>query len=69
MCDFFCLENPSVGGYSGGPVFDLGYERMGSTISTKEKTILHGIVHGTMSDDTGGKISLITPMFYVKDLI
>lgn len=69
MCDFFCLENPSVGGYSGGPVFDLGYERMGSTISTKEKTILHGIAHGTMSDDTGGKISLITPMFYVKDLI
>ena len=67
--DFFCLENPSVGGYSGGPVFDMGYEKMGCATATKEKTILHGIVHGTMSDDTGGKIALITPMFYIKDLI
>ena len=67
--DFFCLENPSVGGYSGGPVFDMGYEKMGTMMATKEKTILHGIVHGTMSDETGGKIAMITPMFYVKDLI
>lgn len=67
--DFFCLENPSVGGYSGGPVFDMGYEKMGCATATKEKTVLHGIVHGTMSDDTGGKIALITPMFYIKDLI
>lgn len=67
--DFFCLENPSVGGYSGGPVFDMGYEKMGCATATKEKTVLHGIVHGTMSDVTGGKIALITPMFYIKDLI
>lgn len=67
--DFFCLENPSVGGYSGGPVFDMGYEKMGCATATKEKTVLHGIVHGTMSDDTGGKIALITPLFYIKDLI
>lgn len=67
--DFFCLENPSVGGYSGGPVFDMGYETMGCATATKEKTLLHGIVHGTMTDDTGGKIALITPMFYIKDLI
>lgn len=67
--DFFCLENPSVGGYSGGPVFDMGYEKMGCATATKEKTILHGIIHGTMSDNTGGKIALITPMFYIKDLI
>ncbi len=69
LSDFFCLENPSVGGYSGGPVFDMGYEKMGTMMATKEKTILHGIVHGTMSDDTGGKIAMITPMSYVKDLI
>lgn len=67
--DFFCLENPSVGGYSGGPVFDMGYEMMGCAMATKEKTVFHGIVHGTMSDNTGGKIALITPMFYIKDLL
>ena len=67
--DFFCLENPSVGGYSGGPVFDLGYQIMGALTTTKEKTIMHGIVHGTMTDDTGGKIALITPMYYLNDII
>lgn len=67
--DFFCLENPSVGGYSGGPVFELGYETMGSSMSSKGGTILHGIVHGTMSDNTGGKIAMITPMYYINDLI
>lgn len=67
--EFFCLENPSMGGYSGGPVFDLGYQIMGSVTTTKEKTILHGIVHGTISDQTGGKIALITPMYYLNDLI
>lgn len=67
--DFFCLENPSMGGYSGGPVLDLGYSVWGMATSTKERTILHGIVHGTMKDDTGGKIALITPMFYLSDLL
>jgi hypothetical protein len=47
----------------------MGYEKMGGATATKEKTVLHGIVHGTMSDDTGGTIALITPMFYLKDLL
>lgn len=67
--DFFCMENPSVGGYSGGPVFDLGYEKIGCAMTTKEMTQMHGIIHGTMSDNTGGKIALVTPMYYLIDLI
>jgi len=67
--DFFCLENPSVGGYSGGPVLDLGYMVLPNMKTTKEKTVLHGIIHGTISDDTGGKIAMITPMYYLKDII
>ncbi len=67
--DFFCLENPSVGGYSGCPVFDLGYMVVGSMTTTKEKTICYGIMHGTMSDNTGGKIALVTPTYYLKDII
>jgi len=66
---FFCLENPSMGGYSGCPVLDLGYSNNGVISITKEKTICHGIMHGTMSDNTGGKIALVTPSFYLKDLI
>ena len=68
LSDFFCLENPSVGGYSGGPVFDMGYEIVGCAEITKEKTVLHGFVHGTMSDNTGGKIALISPSYFLKDL-
>lgn len=67
--DFFCLENPSVGGYSGCPVFDLGYETNGIMTTTREKTWCHGFMHGTMSDDTGGKIAMVTPAFYLKDII
>lgn len=69
MSDFFCLENPSVGGYSGCPVFDLGYSTNGVMQITKERTWCHGIMHGTMSDNTGGKIAMVTPAFYLKDLI
>lgn len=69
LSEFFCLENPSVGGYSGCPVFDLGYSTNGVIQITKDHTRCHGIMHGTMSDNTGGKIALVTPAFYLKDLI
>lgn len=65
-CDFIILELPSIGGYSGGPLFDLGYVISGSMTSTKEHTILHGIVHGTISDPTGGKLAAITPTNYLN---
>ena len=68
-CIFFCLENPSVGGYSGGPILDLGYPTNGVFEMKKEKTLCHGIMHGTMCDDTGGKIAMVTPAFYLKDII
>lgn len=68
-CDFLCLESPSVGGYSGGPIFDLGYQIVGAMTTTKDKTRLYGIMHGTISDNTGGKIAAVTPIIYLKDLI
>lgn len=69
LCDFFCLENPSVGGYSGCPVMDLGYETNGTMLITRDQTWCHGFMHGTMCDETGGKIALVTPAFYLKDLL
>jgi S1-C subfamily serine protease len=65
-CDFVILELPSIGGYSGGPMFDLGYIISGMMTQTKENTILHGLVHGTISDPTGGKLAAITPCKYLK---
>jgi len=66
QCDFIILELPSIGGYSGGPMFDLGYMISGLMKHTKEKTILHGLVHGTISDPTGGKLAAITPSKYLN---
>ncbi len=67
--DFFTLENPSVGGYSGGPVFDLGYIIVGAMTTNTGPTTCHGIMHGTISDNTGGKIAAVTPCSYVSSLI
>lgn len=66
ICDFVVLELPATGGYSGGPVFDLGYVISGAMTTTKERTVLHGIVHGTITDQTGGKLAAVTPCKYLK---
>ena len=68
-CDFFMLENQSMGGYSGCPVFDLGYMVVGAMTTTKEKTMCYGIMHGTVSDKTGGKLAAVTPSHYLRDLL
>jgi len=64
---FILLEDPSVGGYSGGPVFDLGIMQTGNITMNTGKTKLYGIVHGTFPDSTGGKMAAITPSFYIQD--
>lgn len=66
---FICLENPSVGGYSGCPIFDLGIMKKGVITSSQGPTRLIGIMHGTLSDNTGGKIAVFSPALYLKDLI
>lgn len=66
---FICLENPSVGGYSGGPIFDLGAINVGIMTSSQGPTRLIGIMHGTISDQTGGKLALFSPALFLKDLI
>lgn len=68
-CNFFALENPSVGGYSGGPIFDLGYIIVGAITTTTGPTVCHGIMHGTLSDSTGGKIAAVTPCYYASDIL
>jgi len=66
---FIILENPSIGGYSGAPVYDLSIIESGTMKLTGDGTKLHGFIHGTISDETGGKLSAITPAYYLKDLL
>lgn len=68
-CTFLIMENPGIGGYSGGPVVDISiFQNMGMTM-TGEGTLVHGILHGTISDQTGGKLAAVTPSYYLFDII
>jgi S1-C subfamily serine protease len=66
---FIIMENPSIGGYSGGPVYDLSIIESGNLTMTGSGTKLLGFIHGTISDETGGKLSAITPAYYLSDLM
>jgi len=69
----FITQDPSVGGFSGAPVFDLKLPY------SSEKAALHmrgsktprvlGIVSATLPDDTGGKFGVIIPSYLILEVI
>ena len=63
-CSFFFLSVPSSQGCSGSGVY---YSVSKSSYLGGDTTILIGIVHGTLKDDTGGKLAAITPAYYILD--
>ena len=71
---FFLLQDPSVGGFSGGPLFQSGDPRV---VVAGESQIgvasggakIWGFVSATYSDETGGKMCRITPAAFAVDLI
>lgn len=65
-CNFYYLDIPSMQGCSGSGVYYSVKKAMffGGSI-----TILMGVVHGTATDETGGKLATITPSFYIWDLL
>jgi Trypsin-like peptidase domain len=74
LATFFLLDSPSIGGFSGAPVFAPPTPYASSTAgmvfpATGNPTICVGLVHGTISDDTGGKMAAITPSIYVLETI
>ncbi len=71
LATFILLQDPSVGGLSGGPVFDTGksYFGGGRMLSVRSGVSLVGLVHGTISDKTGGKFAAIVPATEINKLI
>lgn len=63
---FFFLNAPSMQGASGGGIYASVLNDM-LYVGTATKLI--GVVHGTTSDETGGKLSMNTPSFYVWELL
>lgn len=66
--DVFFMENASCGGYSGCPVLDLGY-KVNGLITQSYDTQIYGVMHGTMCDETGGKMAVVTPAYYILQII
>ena len=68
---FFVLDNPSIGGFSGAPVFMLP----GTVVShdslgfTPPVGFCLGLVHGTIGDGTGGKLAAIVPVAYITQTL
>lgn len=68
--EFFVLDSPSVGGFSGAPVFVLPAAfSKGSGIAFSSTTLFVGLVHGTLSDSTGGKFAVVVPSAFVTQTI
>ncbi len=65
-CFCYLLENPSMEGFSGGPVFIGVKDRATMQMNA---TLIIGIVTGTTYDKTGGKFAVITPTFHLLDLL
>ena len=68
---FFLLQDPSVGGFSGSPVFDLHLPSMesGAIFFRSSGSTCYGLVHGTLSDGTGGKFAAIVPALFIRQVI
>ncbi len=69
LTEFFFLEDPSIQGYSGGPVFDISVYEFGGLRATGSGTKLWGLVHGTISDQTGGKLAAVVPSYFILETI
>lgn len=68
--EFFVLDSPSVGGFSGAPVFILPAAfSQGAGIAFSAATRFVGLVHGTASDKTGGKFALVVPSAFVTQTL
>ena len=72
---YFLTQDPSIGGFSGAPLFDLKVPAWTSSRSLQIRgggPKIVGVAVATISDNTGGKLGVIVPAFYVwrilKDL-
>lgn len=67
---FILLQDPSIGGLSGGPVFDTGksYFGDGRQLVTREGVSLVGIIHGAIGD-ANGTLAAVVPADEVAKMI
>ena len=68
---YLLTQDPSIGGFSGSPVFNFNraFSAGGNMNIVAGRVQVVGLVHGTISDATGGKMGVIIPSFYIHKLL
>lgn len=67
---FYLLDNPSIGGFSGAPIFEIpGAHSSEGGLVIGGRFACVGLIHGTISDDTGGKLCAVVPSAFVIETI
>lgn len=70
---FFLLSDPSIAGFSGAPLLLTAapFTTPDGKLAFSPTKGIHcvGIVHGTINDETGGKMAAITPSIYIIETI
>ncbi len=66
---FLILDDPSVQGFSGAPVYALSKLKLRDVTFRIGPFICVGLVHGSISDNTGGKFAAIVPGYFIIQTI
>lgn len=69
VASFFILEDPSIGGYSGGPVVDIAMFKFGGIQTVESDSKIVGLIHGTIPDRTGGKLAAVVPSCFIVETL
>jgi len=67
--NFLILDDPSVQGFSGAPVYALSDVNFGGIGFKTGRFACVGLVHGTLHDNTGGKFAAVVPAYYIIQTI
>ena len=68
---FILLQHPSIGGLSGGPVFDTGLPNfgVGRQIVVRQGLSVVGLIHGELTDRKVGKLTAVVPSSEITPLL
>lgn len=68
--DFLALENAPIGAFGGAPVFLMpAGSAKGGAVARRDTGRCVGLVHGTMGDETGGKLAAVVPARDIVDVL
>ena len=65
----FVLDDPTIAAFRGAPAFQLPYVRSGGVGVMQAKFACVGLIHGTLTDRSGGQYAAVVPAFYIAETV